>query len=183
MRVSHWSQPIVGLEVLDQRRPTALFFYFQIIAQAFCLTWLLKKIFNVSSWNSFLASSSTGFFLFIIEAISPIESFQVICCVLTIVSQPSEETNLVNHLCWSTLRYNVDEGFECFECWLGCCSGRGGFFWQRPWCVKYKRSESRWLNRWRMVLRRRRWLWVDVFEVVLIQIRTLSKIIWLVLGD
>lgn len=149
VRVSHWSQPIVGLEVFDQRRPTALFFYFQIVVQAFCLTWLLKKIFNVSSWNSFLASSSTGFFLFIIEAISPIERFQVICWVLTIVSQPSEETNLVNHLCWSTLRYGL---MEVSSVDWGCCSGRengGGFFWQRPWCVKYKRSDSKevWIER------------------------------------
>lgn len=65
----------------------------------------------------------------------------------------------------------MEEGFSGNG--LGAWSTRG---------LNRKRSESRWLNLWRMVLRRRRWLWVDVFEVVLIQICTLSKIIWLVLG-
>lgn len=48
-------------------------------SSAFPERWLLKRIFIVSSWNSFLASFSTRFFLFVIEAISLIESFQVIC--------------------------------------------------------------------------------------------------------
>lgn len=136
MRVSRWSQPIVDLEVLNQCRWTAFFFHLQIARRTSLLPfperWLLKRIFIVS-WNFFPCLILHRLFLFVIQAISPIESFQVICWILTILSQRSKDTNLVNHLCWYKLRYCVDEGFGC---WLVFCSGRGNggeFSWQRTW--------------------------------------------------
>ena len=100
VRVSRGVNFMVGLEILGQHRQTAFLFYLQIIVPIFGLPWKMAAEENLHRLllKLFLRIGLARFFLFVIETISSIESFQKIHWVLTIISQHSKDMNLVNHL-------------------------------------------------------------------------------------